>query len=86
MSVSSTHGFYWMGMTSSMKKLYDVYYKHHKAFAENEQEVADEYYLYVSEFIQSLEHFVRFEEKPNAIDRLARFIQRGLEKISEKKM
>lgn len=85
MGVSSTHGFYWMGMTSSMKKLYDVYYKHHKSFAENQQEMADEYYLYASEFAQSLECFVQLEEKPNALDRLVAKVQRVMDK-SEKKM
>lgn len=61
MSISSAHGFYWMGMTASMKKLSDISSLYDFSNKKDRETVVELYTLYGSEFIQSLELFVRLK-------------------------
>lgn len=70
MSLSSGHGLFWVGMTSSIKKFSDVYEQYKDHLAENQGEIAELYYLYGAEFIQSLENFVRISECQSLLFRL----------------
>jgi len=61
MSISSTHGFFWIGMTSSMKKLSDVHSEYDFSYDEQRKSSVELYYLYGFEFVKFLESFVRLK-------------------------
>jgi len=58
MSISTTHGLCWMGMTDSIKKLTDVHSDYDFSQEETRKSAIELFYLYMDEFIQNLEQFV----------------------------
>jgi len=70
MSLSSGHGLFWIGMTSSIKKFSDVYEQYKDNLKENESEIAELYYLYGGEFVHSLESFIRISENKSLLFRI----------------